>query len=285
MKKKHVYAEKMFRLGKNETRILHLIEKTPLGINTMTVQSGIPRTTINGLITSLLHRGFIEIVPFGKRKKYILKPQDVVQKKSEELQKILYPKSALLNTLGIQVSDNTEVKIHRGTAAMLQIFERLGAENKNQRIFGIQPNASIYQVMQKVSVADLIRINDRIRKNNLIVEAVLEENSTAALGALLNKKDTKRLIESFTGRKIDHVSVPSEFLQFESELYITPNTAFIMEWDAEVGIEIRNPHILKLLTAMFYATKALGKRFNQGEDMTNYLKKLEQKTETIKIEK
>jgi hypothetical protein len=157
-----------------------------------------------------------------------------------------------------------------GKKTMLKVWESM-AEKNIGRFYAIQSTRSLLNTINLFKPGEFIPINNAIKKNKIIVESIARED---ALPTYLNtyKDDPKiqrGIIDSFRGRMTDTTLVKNDYLNNNAELLLTSKSAFLMNWEQEVGIEIKNKDMIDFLKELFDLAKGYGKKI----DFNEYLKK------------
>jgi hypothetical protein len=152
----------------------------------------------------------------------------------------------------------------------MKMFERLLNLPSNSRVKGIQPDKSLSQAIKRVDIAEWSKINRVIKEKKLIFEGVVHEKSVDTILKDLGKNRALVAYESFIGRLEDYVKIPDDFANVESEIYIFGGSVYIINWNRETALEIRNNDMVELLTAMFSCVKELGQRYSQNMKMEKY---------------
>ncbi|MBP9701953.1 MAG: hypothetical protein KBD47_03185 [Candidatus Pacebacteria bacterium] len=233
----------------------------------------IPRTTVAFITKRLIHRNLVLPVKNGKRFRYIAITEE--QLRSNLLSVIGEIESTASERKGSQVkiSKESEFTVYAGIKEIIPAHERIASLNVDQRIYAIQPNKSWINLHKKLSAAELIRFNESIKKNRIILEGILQENAYKLYGIFF-KKDPKALraiVESFTGRMADYGTVPERFFDYHAEIWIFKSTVMIINWEEEVAIEIINQNITGFVKDMFEIVKNNSKKIDHNQAMRDIL--------------
>ncbi len=173
----------------------------------------------------------------------------------------------------VKVSKASEFNVHVGLAEILPAHARIVSMNPKERVCAIQPNKSWMNLHKKLSPAQLISFNTAIRENNIIIEAVLQENVYKLYTAFFKKNPDmlREIAESFTDRMADYTLLPEEFLDYHTELWLFKTTVLFINWEEEVAIEIQNPDIMHFVKDMFEIIKRGGKKVDHNKAMRELL--------------
>lgn len=256
-------------LDDSEVKILNALD---MGRNPQEVAKlvGIPRTTVAFAIQKLIKKDLVLPVRYGKRFRYIALTEEQL---SSRIQQMLGEmKSTARERKGVQVrlSKESQFTIHVGIQEVIPAYSRIAAMNKDMRIKAIQGYKSWSALLAKLSADELIRFNQSIKENGIIVDGIIGENSYSEYDKYLKahpEKSVKETAESLAGRMADYTVVPKEFFDVYSEIWIFNTTVMIINWNEEVAIEITNQEIMSFLRDMFEFVKAGGTKVNHEEAM------------------
>ncbi len=152
--------------------------------------------------------------------------------------------------------------------------------NKHERLYIIQPNQSTEMVLRKYPFNELVEINNFIKDNKIIVEAVLHENAFDHFFETLKKeqktgREIQAMFQSFADRVADTTYISKELLDFKAEIYIMGPVALILNWEEEVAVEIKNPDMVGMLKGFFEFIKHYGRKVDQNPMIAKLLEKFE----------
>jgi len=266
-------------LSKAELSIIDSLElkdskSKDLSILNIGKATGIPRTSLYYMLPKLEKRGFIEMKRNNKKifwrksrnedfhKKYLKTIENVIEKKP--------------NT-NSPVSGNDAVKILRGATQLFTVFSDLENLSNKNRVFAIQPDASLVQVVKKVPTTDAIRFCDIIKDKGIIIEGIVHEKSVDSIkNTLTDRKTARELLKSFGGRSADTSKMPDNFLaDTKAEAYLYEDKVTLLNWDKEIAVIIKDKDIFHLVKEMFNSTKYLMERYDQNEKVARKLVDLE----------
>ncbi|MBI2055144.1 MAG: hypothetical protein HYT39_03555 [Candidatus Sungbacteria bacterium] len=256
---------KVLRFSKLEKELMETLSDKPESISRIASRMDSPRTSLYRPLKSLSSRGFVEKTKKGKRHYWRSIPQETL--------------IAALSPALFSMTDNTntplhpEFFLHTGKEILMLLYEKL-ADKVGARVLGIQPNRSAESVLKIFPFERLVRLNERIKTQNVIVEAILQEDFIPFYINLLKKRGfpVRKIFDAFVGRAADTMYIPKEFINFDSEIVILPTTSYIFHWSKLVAIEIRNKETLGLLRDLFALAKQSGSKVNQNELVRKYLR-------------
>jgi hypothetical protein len=252
-----------------ENALMQGLSNEPISISHLSEALRVPRTSLYRPLKALAVRGFVESVRIGKRTSW--------RRISDEL--LIASMSPILFGSARNSGDpptHPEFFLHIGNENLMRLYERLG-ESKGQRVLGIQPNRSAASVLEVFPFERLVRLNQRIKDNEVIVEALLQEDFISFYIDLVNRKGlpVEKILKAFGGRAADTTYVPQQFINFDSEIVILPSSAYILHWSKGVAIEVRNQETLGLLRDLFALAKSVGHKADQNQMVREYLESAE----------
>lgn len=259
-----------------ENKVLFAIEKTPLNMSGLAVSTKIPRTTLYTAIDSLKKRGLISTRKIGKAVVISPTPKETIRDMLAEASSVY---DADGNTKIIKKHDDGKrsgFTVVSGKKAMLKVWEGL-AQRDTKRFYAIQPTRSMVHTIERFKPGEFIPINNAIKKNRIIVDAILKEDSFPTYMEMHKREPNiqRDIVKSFIGRMAETTLIRNEYLNNNAEIYITSRSAFLMNWEQEIGIKIENKDMIDLLTEMFQLAKSHGKKIDLNEYMRGWLEKIE----------
>ncbi len=264
---------RLLNLTDIEQSLLASIEREDLNVSRIAEITRIPRTTLYTAIDSLLHRNMIRARKIGKST--VLSPvsrNELAETLQNESMQMVESGTFTIQKKTAQMSEsrqNAMTFIH-GKDAMLDVWKHM-AQSCGNRFQMIQPTRSLMTVLGKYDPNVFVPINDAIKKNKVILETIVNENSFPTYMNLYkgNPQIQKQIVKSFMGRAADTTMVKNSFLKNDADLILTSRQAFLMNWDHEIGIKIENRDIVQLLHELFRLAKGHG----QKVDFNEYVKK------------
>jgi hypothetical protein len=228
----------LLQLTSQETKILEALEHIELNITKLAKACKFPRTTLYTALSTLTSRKLIQIRTQGKAR----------------LVSLLYPKTQI-NIFNTQKKQN-----------IISVWKEI-TKNKNQRIYAIQSSASLKEAVETFNVKEFIPINEIIKNNHIIIESITNRNALATYMDIY-KHDSqlqKDILQSFEGRMADQTFVDNQYLHMKTDLVITHNRAYLMQWKKDVCIEIEEREIVDFLKQLFELVQGYGKKNNFNE--------------------
>lgn len=236
---------KLLGLSRKEIRVLNALrddKNTPLLISRHTK---ISRPAIYDILIRLHKRKLIKSnIQNGKKYWAWAKERDL----EEELYEI---KKALFNfeqgVEEVRGPSDSMVVIHRGSEAIHKLLFSIIKNNKDRRLYGIQGDTVSVGWDKVFGIEKTNELNRLIKKNNLIIEAILPqgwfERQTKTLG--------KKWAQDFEGRMSVTHSIKAEYFEHGGQLWVFKNSLYLIAMNEEIVIEVQNSEIQKLILSMF----------------------------------
>lgn len=270
-------------LNEAETKILNSFDsaKNHLAVSK---EISIPRTTVAFITKNLVKKGFILPIKHGKRFLYVSLSEEQL---ADRLKQTLGGMRSTANErkgAQIRISKESQFTIHVGIKEVIEAYSRIASANKNTRIKALQSSKSWNTIVEKLAPNELIKFNQSIIENGLIVDGILQEDAYVKYGDYLKSHPeaiNAEAAKSLTGRMADYTIVPPQFFDVYSEIWIFRNTVIIINWREEVAIEITNQEMMGFLRDMFEFVKMGGKKVNHEEEMRKILENIKEKAPEV----
>ncbi|MEI6553283.1 MAG: helix-turn-helix domain-containing protein [bacterium] len=262
-------------LSKAELSIIDSLESKDSKERNMSIvnisrETGIPRTSLYYILPKLERRGFIETKRNNKKifwrkssdedfeKKYIRTIESVTERKISS---------------NSPTPNQDRIKVLYGTEQLSTVFDEITDLPTRTRVFAIQPDLSILDVIKKMPIKKSIAVCDGIKDKHLIMDGMVHEKSIDSIkDSLSDKKVIKELLESFGGRSADMAKLPDNFLPTtHAETYLYEDKVTLLNWDKEIAVIIKDKDIFQLVKEMFNSTKYLMNRYDQNEKIAKKL--------------
>jgi predicted transcriptional regulator len=237
---------KLLALSKNEVKMLKALEERERqSVASLSHIAKIPRMTTYLTLASLKSRGLIKYSQTGKRK--------FRQIADKEKMSAIFRK--------------TDFSVIKGLENLWNIWERAANSPKYGRIYGIQPTASLKEILSKIDWEEKISpVNSGITKNKLIVEGLIREDYI--LNYLKpfegNKEKQHQILLGLQNRSSDMIYVSNDYFNKPVDFLMFENHGYIINWKSEVAIEIKNKDTLDFLKELFDLARGYGKKVGQG---------------------
>ena len=268
-----IRARRLLALTEHEADMWASLQKGDKNISKLARETGFPRTTLYTAIESLKRRGLVTSRAKGRAV--------VVSAIDHGTISELFTKSALeFNDTGsVRIATNDDhysgFTVIYGKDAMLNTWKRL-ANKKGERVYCIQPSRSLVSTIKRFKAGEFVPLNEAIKKNRVIMESIIREDNLSTYLDFHAAKPAvqKAIIKSFLGRMADTTLVGNEHLNNNADLLITSREAFLLNWEQEVVIEIRNRDMIELLKEFFELAKGYGKKIDFNRYMEGYLRRV-----------
>ncbi len=269
----------LLNLTRDEERIFLATQREPLNISDLARKTKIPRTTLYTALASLKNRGFIESRRKGKAVFIVALPYNEIQKLLTGAATSLTQSGTLPIIKKHEDGKTSGFTLVYGKEAMLKIWESFASKDM-KRMYAIQPTLSLVNTVKLFKPGEFVPINQKIKKNKIIMEAIMKEDGFPTYMKLYANQPAvqKAIIKSFIGRAADTVLVDNQFLNSNAELIMTPHFACLMNWEKEVGIKIENKDMVDFLLELFKLAKGYGKKFDFNLYMKRWLEKVDTAT-------
>jgi hypothetical protein len=137
----------------------------------------------------------------------------------------------------------------------------------------IQPHQSFKLALLKSPREVAIDISKKIKEKGFVIDAIGHQKYADIIASVYGQsRDAENLAEAFIKRFEDIVKVPDNFLDEQAEMFLYTDHIILMDWNAEVSIEIENRALYKLMLSLFEKIKAYGSRHSLGEELEKRIK-------------
>lgn len=248
-----------------ESIVNTLLEKGPQSVSSLGRIADIPRTTAYSVLKRLQERGMVRrqsrsyasvwnIVSSTKLKKRMASGLEYLDRELtvEQLEAELH----------VKVSETVEFFVFNGVDAMFHVYQWMMINHFNQRVCGIQPRASMETILAKLHPEKVAQLNDVVKDNKVIMDAVLPESIQEYYRTILLGQP--RLAKSIEGRTAAVHLVPDAILPFNADLLVGRNTALLANWDEEALVLIKNASMVLLLRCLFEMLQHEGRSFDHN---------------------
>jgi len=247
---------RLLGLSRSELRVLDAIydgRSTPLIITTHTKVS---RPAVYEIIERLHGRGLIRST-IRNGKKYWIKA------KLQDLEQELYNSKKQLFGIDEGVEEvrglsDSLVTVHRGDEAIRKLLRGILVENKDTRLSTIQGDAVVIGWNKVFGVEGTNELNRFIKKNRIIVEAIMPfgwfERQTKLLGT--------KWARDFEGRMSINHEIDEHYFEHGGQIWMFKNSVYFVAMNEEIVIEVRNSEIQRLIMAMFNFIQDNSKKFD-----------------------
>lgn len=232
-------------LSKKEEHILSALIKgssTPLELSR---QTDISRTGIYAILARLKERKLVDVrVKNGKKRWTRVSEQKIEQILGDAKRELIHAPKGYEEVFG---RFGSVVIVHRGARAVRRVIRTMLAEHSRERLYGFQGDTAINDWDKIFSVVETNRLNRLIKKNKLIVEAVLPEGWFERHAQSFGLKWAR----DFEGRTTRVSVINPQYFKHGGQLFIFKKSIYLLALGEELVIEIRNSAIQEMLLSLF----------------------------------
>ena len=234
-------ALSVFGFSKKTAKVFTAIQA---GFNTpvkIAKETSISRPAIYAILKQLRARGLINSHIVKGLKYWTLATP-------KELDEVLYEaKRALVNTKDgtaeLYLQSEVGITIYRGKESIQNLLMDLFSERRGERFRGIQGDAVYPAWRELFGLESIAEMNKQIKKNKLIVEAILPEGFFDRAFAHMGKG----WAEDFEGRTYRANLLEREYFNHGSELFMFDDAVYLISMNEALVLEIRHSEIQKML--------------------------------------
>jgi sugar-specific transcriptional regulator TrmB len=167
----------IFGLTSAEGKILlGLLEQGPTRVSQLSRVTGLSHTTVHAAIRRLAEQGLVRRISKGYSSVWTAVRLEQVR---ERIKEALLPfssglsKEELEREIGVEVEERGEFFFFEGTQNMLQVYQWLLINHRNERFFALQTPLAAKLIQQKLTSAEISAIKDSIAENKVILSILL----------------------------------------------------------------------------------------------------------------
>lgn len=237
---------RLLGLSKKERLVLTALQEgvaTPLLISRDT---GVSRTAAYAILQNLKKRGLVasHIISHGKKQWGLSDEQSLEKALYSMKRELLAIPEGREEVYGL--SDGTFI-IHRGADAIRMLMDDMFNDHKHERLYGFQGDVSTIGWNKIFSTEETNYFNRAIKKNGLIVEAVLPRGWFEEQSRVLGVDWAK----DYEGRAARVNVIDPSYFEHGGQIWIFKNSLYLFDLNEEIVIEIRNSEIQKMILALF----------------------------------
>lgn len=267
-------------LHPHEERVLSALEVGAYSVSDLVRETKMARMTIYSVLERLTARGMVTFRRDGKRKKWHKADRGMLEDSFGAFLTLFSSTSlpAGAKEIRLRKSASSEFVVFQGIPALVAEYQNMVKLNRHERIYGIQPINSAIACIEKVPGELIAQINQAVKDNEVIVEAVVSDSFVAEYATYLLKsgqpmKEVQKLFEAFGGRMASTVFVPKEWINFNAEIIIFRETVLFITWQDEIAVKITNPDIVGIVKKLFEFAQTVGRRVDQNKLVREFLEK------------
>ena len=256
---------RLLGLNTNETKILDAIyygHETPLQIQ---ISTRISRPTIYDIIKKLHARGLVRSTIRNGKKYWVPSKTIDLDKRLFEVRKTLFGFDEGVEE--VHTPSESTVTIHRGKEAIRTLIRSIFTEHKQSRLYGIQGDMVSIGWNKVFGVAGTNELNRLVKKNDMIVEALLPkewcERQTQIMG--------KEWAQDFQGRMSIAHEIDEKYFDHGGQIFIFKHSLYLIAMNEEIIVEVRNSEIQKIILSMFHFIQDNGRKFDINTALQNLI--------------
>ena len=241
----------------------------PKNITDLSVESGIPRTSLNYIIKGMVSRGMVSKIKVGKRYHYQQTPKEKLSESTDALRVFFDPSLSVLTSPSFG-----GLRVYKGVASIISLHEeRLSTQPKHSRVKVIQPTQSFLHLFDTASIDQIISLNKAISNSGVILDGVVEKKAYDAYREYwkVDPESYERLNPTFLNRTTDYVEVETK-LPFVNELWIYFDSVVISNWKDGLAVVITNQETRGLLEVLYDTLKETGNKVDHAEEINKRIK-------------
>ncbi len=238
----------LLALSRSEETVFAVLTREAQSVAAITRKTALPRMTAFQALQSLRRRKLIERIPSGKRHFWAR----IETNQASNLLQMTF--DALINPK----SHNEKklfIKTYEGAEELFSVLKDFFEAHAGERLVGFQSTDSAKDCVQAIGMERVIRINNLIKDNNIIIEAVLGKRFTK-----LGEEYGQEWKESYVGRAAAITIVPEEYLNLGVDIYVFHNSLLVIHWKERSMIEIIHPEIVNTFRKLIQSFARLGRK-------------------------
>lgn len=164
--------------------------------------------------------------------------------------------------------------IHRGAEAIRELMRHIFHDHKHERLYGFQGDVSIIGWDKIFSTKETNHFNQAIKKNKLIVEAVLPNGWFEAQSRELGVEWAR----DYEGRTARVNVIDQSYFAHGGQMWMFKDSLYLFALNEEIVIEIRNSEIQKMIFSFFKFIQDNSQLIDANELLRNVIAEMENKT-------
>lgn len=250
----------------SEKRVVHALrEHGAQSVSGLAQNANIPRSTADSALRNLRERKLVRRVSKGYASIWrLVRPEDVETALDTVAETLGVTDAAreIEQTIGVKVSESTEVFVYHGMERILKVYEHFLFGLRGKRIYAIETPSAVLGFMEKVSPKEAIRFNTELTKRRVIIEAVFPRGIKDAYRTYAQKHP--ELPRAYIERPQAMRLVPDELLPGTMEMVVVNDTVLVANYWEELLIVIQNREMVTLFKALYSLMYSVGESFDQA---------------------
>ena len=255
----------IFGLTDIEAKIVRKLTKSgSMGVSRISRETNIPHTTIHSALRRLGKQGLVRRLSRGYFSVWAVTQAEEIQKRLDRAVHSIgsdVSRERLEKKLDIGIPETEEFLTIKGAHAMLKVYQWYFINHRNDRISNIQTTHSLETIYKKLDAESVAQLNDLVKENRIEIDIVFADGikSFYQYVAVQNKRIAKSMEEKATSVYL----IPDLFMDFNAEVIVSHDLAFVANWEYETLILIKNHDFVRLLQNLCAFLKHTGTLFNQ----------------------
>lgn len=213
-----------------------------------------PRTTVALMLEKLQKKNAVVKVRVANHTEWeAVDPEHLHAHRDEQLRAFkthIEPLRALSRAKSSK--EKSVIEYYRGKEGLLRAYDLLLELDRAERIYGFEGSASMMEKLALFTEEETLRWQSSLKKRGIILEVAVSDKLLKIL-----KKTTTKHLRNLLGRATIATTIPDELMDFESDIFVFRETAFIMVPSEKLAIVIRERKISRVLKALLiYAINA-----------------------------
>lgn len=233
---------------------------TPLSLSKTTK---ISRPAIYAILKSFKKRGLADVFVKNQKKYWRINTDEVISGHLYDTRKAIFRlpegKKELHGLL------DSSVTIYRNKATIKKVISTMFDVHRNEKLYGYQGNVSEIGWDKIFSVQETNYINRQIKKNHILVDAILPsgwfERQVREMGVDWAK--------DFEGRTTGVNIISPEFFKHGGQVWMFKNSLYLFALNEEIVIEVKNSEIQKMVLALFNFIQENSKKIDANNLLRN----------------
>lgn len=234
----------VLNLSLNEKNVFESLRR---GLNTpllIAEKTSIPRPTVYITLEDLKSRGLVETHIVNGKKFWRLRTQSEIDEELYVAKRFLFNLSE--GRKEVRSAGDSFVIIHRGKEAAIKLLQDMFALHKNETLYGIQGTTSSQEWERVLSVEDLNGMNINIKKNHILVRAIMEKDWAIEMA----KRWGSEWARNFEGRTTSVHELDPNYVNYSTEIWLFKNSVYLLAPKEEIVVEIKNSEMVVMMKAL-----------------------------------
>lgn len=242
-----------------------------LSVSALAREAILPRMTVRACLDRLHKRGLVRHEGTTYRSLWKIVGREKLKRRLWEGLTYLDSKlsrAELSERIGVQISETTEFFVFKGVDSIQKLYLWFFLNHFGMQVRAIQAHFYSETVIRKLGCEKMSHINDSIKQNRLIFQAVLPEGVKDIYESIAHDPS---LLTSIVGMNAATHLVPDSLFQFKSDLILSSKIGIFANWNEEIAVLIRNHDFTKVLAVFYDLFISQGVAFDQDAYVTRLI--------------